>query len=290
MVIDPPATAERVLISRRDGGALVVERFGPSDGPPLLLTHGFGQTRLAWEESAHKLAARGFQVLTLDARGHGDSDWSANAEYTLDDFLDDLDRVVATLDQPPILIGASMGGLLGLLAMGERDPPPFAALVLVDIAPRWETAGVERILDFMRARPDGFASIDEALELVQQYLPHRAQRHDAGSLGRYLRPRADGRLRWHWDPRLLESVGAAATPYLARLISAAQNVRAPTLLVSGAMSDVIRPESIAEFLTLVPHAEHVEIADATHMLVGDRNARFLSAVEAFLQRLGYAHD
>jgi pimeloyl-ACP methyl ester carboxylesterase len=290
MVIDPPASAERVLISRRDGGALVVERFGPSDGPPLLLTHGFGQTRLAWEESAHKLAARGFQVLALDARGHGDSDWSANAEYTLDDFLDDLDRVVATLDQPPILIGASMGGLLGLLAMGERDPPPFAALVLVDIAPRWETAGVERILDFMRARPDGFASIDEALELVQQYLPHRAQRHDAGSLGRYLRPRADGRLRWHWDPRLLESVGAAATPYLARLISAAQNVRAPTLLVSGAMSDVIRPESIAEFLTLVPHAEHVEIADATHMLVGDRNTRFLSAVEAFLQRLGYAHD
>jgi len=288
MVIDRPTSfAERRIerVERADGRELTFEEFGPPSGAPLLFAHGFGQTRLAWEESALKLGAAGHRVLTLDARGHGDSDWSSNADYELDHFLDDLKRVLARLEQPPVFIGASMGGLLGMLAAGEFQTAPFRALVLVDIAPRWETAGVERILAFMRARIDGFASVDEAIALVQEYLPHRAQRHDAGSLQRYLRPTADGRWRWHWDPRLLESVQASAGPYMQRLGAAAAQLRLPTLLVSGALSDVVRPQAISEFLTLVPHAQHVEISDATHMVVGDRNTQFLHAVETFLAGL-----
>jgi len=287
MVIDAPSSIQRSreTVTRADLGRLVIERFGPQTGQPILLTHGFGQTRLAWEESAHKLAQAGFQAVTLDARGHGDSDWSASADYQLDHFLDDLQRVLDTFSRPPVLIGASMGGLLGMLAAGEFARNPFRALVLVDIAPRWETAGVERILQFMRAKADGFSSIEEALTLVQDYLPQRAARHDSGSLGRYLRLQPNGRYRWHWDPRLLDSIQASATPYMARLSAAAQRLQLPTLLVSGALSDVVSPAAIQEFLTLVPHASHVEIEQASHMLVGDRNTQFLNATSQFLATL-----
>lgn len=288
MVIATPVrfAEQRIArIVRADDRMLVSEEFGERGQPTLLFTHGFGQTRLAWEESAQKLSRAGFHAITLDARGHGDSDWSAAAAYELDHFLDDLKRVLRPLPKPPVLIGASMGGLLGMLAAGEFDEPPFRALVLVDIAPRWETEGVERILAFMRARLDGFESIDEAVALVQAYLPHRAQRHDVGSMARYLRSTADGRWRWHWDPRLLDSVQASAGPYMQRLSAAAARLKLPTLLISGALSDVVRPEAIAEFLKLVPHAQHVEITDATHMVVGDRNTQFLHAVETFLAGL-----
>ncbi len=264
---------------------LAADLVGRDGDPGLVLTHGFGQTRLAWEDSAPLLAAQGWQCLALDARGHGDSDWCPQQRYELDHFLDDLLAVCAHFEQPPVLVGASMGGLMGLLAAGEVRPLPFRALILVDVVPRWEREGVERILGFMRAHPAGFASVDEAVEAVAAYLPHRQRRHDAGSLVRYLRPTDDGRWRWHWDPSLLDGREAGPERYLPRLLQAAQGVSVPSLLVSGGLSDVVSEQGVDEFLQLVPNAEHVRIDDAAHMVVGDRNTRFVHAVADFLRRL-----
>jgi pimeloyl-ACP methyl ester carboxylesterase len=268
-----------------DGLSLAVETRGPDHGLPVVFAHGFGQSRHAWTRAAQSLADRGWRTVTFDARGHGDSDRVEDGRYELAQFVDDLLAVALSLDAPPVLVGASMGGLLGLVAAGETRPDPFRALVLVDITPRWETAGVERMLGFMRAHPQGFASLDEAAEEVAAYLPQRRRRKDRYELAQLLRRGADGRLRWHWDPAMLDTVACEGERRQQRLLNAARNIDVPTLLVSGGRSDIVSDATVKEFLDAVPHATHVQIPHAAHTLAGDDNAAFTAAIEPFLNTL-----
>ena len=251
---------------------------------PVLFAHGFGQTRHAWTTTASALAARGFQTLAYDARGHGDSDWNPeDVAYHGEQFADDLIVLAGEQVRPPVLVAASMGGLFGLLAE-SRWPGLFAAMVLVDITPRWETAGVERILAFMTAHPRGFGSLAEAADVIAAYLPHRPRKSDA-SLRSLLREDAEGRWRWHWDPRLVAELARDSAQHQDALADAAGRVRCPLLLVSGGRSDLVSNDSIADFLALAPHATHVQLPQATHMLAGDDNDAFTATVLNYLDAL-----
>jgi pimeloyl-ACP methyl ester carboxylesterase len=269
---------------RPGGVALALETFGAA-GTPIVFAHGFGQTRQAWTTTAAALAARGHRALTYDARGHGDSDWRSAEPYTWEQMRDDLAAIARAQAQRPVLVGASMGGLVGLAAQGEYAPL-FRALVLVDVTPRWEPRGVDRILNFMRAHPDGFESLDAAAAAIAAYLPHRRERKSPDRLRTLLADRGDGRLCWHWDPRLVDELARVSESYQPLLLDAARRIRIPTLLISGGASDVVSHETIDEFLALVPHARHVRVADATHMIVGDDNAAFTRRVAAFLEEIG----
>jgi pimeloyl-ACP methyl ester carboxylesterase len=278
----PEPLIERIAAS--DGLRLAIETLGARGRPGIAFAHGFGQTRGAWSATAAALAASGYACLAYDARGHGDSDWRADAPYAWDQLVEDLATIARRFREPPVLVGASMGGLVGLA--GEHvHGPLFRALILVDVTPRWETRGVGRILDFMRAHPDGFASIDEAAAAVAAWLPHRAERKSPDRLRALLADHGDGRLRWHWDPRLVDELATTSSGEQARLADAARNLRIPTLLISGGASDIVSDETIAEFLSLVPHARHVSVPGATHMVVGDDNAAFTRHVAEFLQTL-----
>jgi pimeloyl-ACP methyl ester carboxylesterase len=266
-----------------DGIVLAADRWeGDPAKPPVLFLHGFGQTRQAWGTTARRLADAGHASVALDGRGHGQSGWNAAHEaYSMEQFVADIEHVARGHARRPVLVGASMGGLLGLLTEGESASGLYEALVLVDITPRWESQGVERILGFMGAHPEGFASLEAAADAIAAYLPHRRRKspHELRSL---LVAQPDGRWRWHWDPRLLDEVAREGERYQSRLIAAARRVRAPTLLVSGGLSDLVSDATVREFLQLVPHAEHVRIADATHMVAGDRNDAFTGAILDFL--------
>jgi pimeloyl-ACP methyl ester carboxylesterase len=269
---------------------LAVETRYPAGNPTLLFAHGFGQTRGAWNGAATALAEQGCRCVTFDSRGHGESDrMPGNGDsggYHMDQFADDLLRLAAAQPQPPILVGASMGGLLGIVLAGEVRPAPFRALVLVDITPRWETAGVERILAFMQAHPDGFADYAEASEQIAAYLPQRRERKSEEQLRPLLREGADGRLRWHWDPALLAgALVQESERYQPLLQAAAAKIEVPVLLLSGARSDVVSRATVDEFLQLVPHAQHVELPHATHMVAGDANDAFTREVIRFVQSL-----
>ncbi|MDE2247830.1 MAG: alpha/beta hydrolase [Xanthomonadaceae bacterium] len=267
------------------GLSLAVQTRHPAGAPTLLFAHGFGQTRGAWTGAAQALAAAGCRCVTFDLRGHGESDRLADGGYHMDQFSDDMVRLALALaqPQPPILVGASMGGLLGMVVAGEVRPQPFRALVLVDITPRWETAGVERILAFMQAHPDGFADYAEAAEQIAAYLPQRRERKSEEQLRPLLREGEDGRLRWHWDPALLAGLVHESERYQPRLQAAAARIDVPVLLLSGARSDVVSRATVDEFLNLVPQARHVELADATHMVAGDANDAFTHEVIRFVQ-------
>ena len=251
---------------------LVADAHGDPSARPVLLLHGGGQTRRAWGGTAAALAERGFHAVALDLRGHGESDWAPDGDYTVDAFAADVRAVAVRLGDRPALIGASLGGLAALIAEGEAAAPGASAVVLVDITPRVQPEGVDRIVTFMTSHPD-----------VAAYVPHRPRPKDAAGLGKNLRLGTDGRYRWHWDPRLMTGerrINARRDPE--RLDRAARGLRVPTLLVRGRMSDVVAEEDARHFLALVPHARYVDVSDAGHMVTGDRNDPFTGAVVEFL--------
>ena len=284
----PRDDGDTVVFRTGSGLALRASAWGDPRATPVLFLHGGGQTRHAWSKSARAIAARGHRAIALDQRGHGDSDRSPTGDYRVDDFVADLRDVVSALDRPPVLVGASLGGLASLLLHeARRDHSAVAslALVLVDIAPRVEDAGVARILDFMDRHRDGFDTLEQAADAVAAYLPWRPRPRSLDGLKKNLRRTADGGYRWHWDPRMLDGFRRDDIIDNQRLFAAARAVPGPILLVRGVMSDVISPAIVEEFLAAVPHAEHLDVSSAGHMVAGDSNDVFSDAVMAFLARL-----
>lgn len=263
-----------------NGLELVADASGPEDGPPVLLLHGGGQTRHAWGKTAQTLADRGFRAIAVDARGHGESDWDPTGRYDLEDFAADLAAIVRAQPTPPAVVGASLGGSTAMVAVGGMGVV-VSSIVLVDIAPQIEPSGVERIFAFMSGHPNGFSNLAEAADAVAAYLPHRRRPRDLDGLKKNLREHADGRLRWHWDPRFIEAMKTRG-PSRRDLVEAARSLAVPTLLVRGKLSDLLTEDGAQHFLSLVPHAEYVDVSGAAHMVAGDANDRFTDAVTSFL--------
>jgi pimeloyl-ACP methyl ester carboxylesterase len=263
------------------GITIVGDRRGDPEGRPVLLLHGGGQTRHAWDATAQALAARGFDVIAVDLRGHGESDWAPDGVYRSADYMADLNAVVSTFSQKPIVVGASLGGMLALVFAGAVRPTATAGLVLVDVAHETRTEGVNRIIDFMEAGSSGFASLDEAADAVAAYLSHRKRPESTDGLRKNLRQHADGRWYWHWDPRLLKNEDLKEARGTGIFVNAARNVKVPALLVRGRESDVVDDKIANDLLALIPHARDVNVAGAEHMVAGDANDAFTNAILDF---------
>ncbi|BBZ05643.1 peroxidase [Mycolicibacterium chitae] len=259
---------------------------GP-DRPEVVLLHGGGQTRGSWKSTGQRLAAAGWTTYAVDARGHGDSDWSGEGDYSSEAMVRDVVAVAKSRAMPPILVGASMGGQAALVAIGE-NPGIASGLVLVDIAVSPSLPGVERVREFLQSGLSGFTTLEEAAQAVAAYNPHRARPPKPDGLARNLRQR-DGRWYWHWDPAFIGNRGPGGETHQhrrARGRRAARNVDVPTLLVKGAQSDVVTAEGVLELRTLIPHATYVEVGGTGHMVSGDDNDAFTAAVLKFLHDLG----
>lgn len=275
-----------------DGNRLVADRFGAA-GRPVLLLHGGGQTRHAWDATGTRLAQRGFQAWSMDQRGHGDSDWVDSGAYDFVDFARDVvavsERIESDTGFRPIAIGASLGGIASLLAEGRLQAGTLSALVLVDITPRMDPSGVNKVISFMSDRlEDGFASVEEAADAIARYLPHRKRPSSLDGLAKNLRRHADGRYRWHWDPRFLGGHhDREVEPHHIEdeLVAAARMLKLPVLLVRGGRSELVSDHHVEEFMTLVPHARYADVEGAGHMVAGDRNDAFAGAVVRFLDQL-----
>ena len=156
-----------VELQGHQGLRLRANEFGDPNGSPVLLLHGGGQTRHAWGSTARVLAKLGWHALSIDLRGHGESEWPANADYRLERFADDLRAISSVLLKPPVLIGVSLGGCASMIALGTPPVLKARALVLVDVAPKIEHEGGKRIADFMTEHlDDGFGSLDEVADAI----------------------------------------------------------------------------------------------------------------------------
>jgi pimeloyl-ACP methyl ester carboxylesterase len=259
-----------------NGGAASAEGH-----PTILMLHGGGQNRHSWKNTGQILADGGFHVIALDSRGHGDSDRSPTATYTVEALCGDILQVLYQIGRPVAVVGASMGGLTGILAAHEAGPELVTKLVLVDVVPRFDKDGSARIRDFMFSGIDGFDSLEEAAEAVSAYLPYRTKPRSPEGLKKNLRMR-DGRWYWHWDPAFLTKPDDDPFLRMDMLEQAAINLQIPILLIRGKLSDVVTPEGVEDFLAKVPGAEFVELADAGHTAAGDDNDAFSDVVVRFV--------
>ncbi|MBU3707445.1 MAG: alpha/beta hydrolase [Mycobacterium sp.] len=267
-----------------DGITLVGDewnRDGAGDRPTILMLHGGGQNRFSWKNTGEVLADRGFHVVALDARGHGDSDRSPGGVYTIDILTEDVLAVLRQIGRPVVLIGASMGGMTGIQVAYRAGADTVTKLILVDVVPRFESKGSFRIRDFMVNHVAGFDTLEDAADAIAEYLPYRKRTRNLEGLKKNLRHR-DGRWYWHWDPAFVTQPGDDAFVEIEKLEREAMALRIPILLIRGKLSDVVSPEGVEDFLAKVPTAEFVELSDAGHTAAGDDNDAFSEAMVEFV--------
>jgi pimeloyl-ACP methyl ester carboxylesterase len=274
---------ERFEFAGEDGITLVADAWGNPASPAVILAHGGGQTRHSWGGTAEALAAQGWYAVAYDHRGHGESDWSVDSLYDIVHFALDMACLARRFSTPPVVVGASLGGMSAMLGAGEIEAGMFRAIVLVDVTPSLNQAGVVKIFEFMHEHIEtGFASLEEAADAVARYTG-RPRRDDLSGLGKNLRER-EGRFYWHWDPNFFAPrKDGPSSPD--QLKDAASKIELPVLLIRGRSSDVVTEAEVKDFLQLIPHAEYVDVDKARHMVAGDRNDIFTDAVTEFLHRL-----
>jgi pimeloyl-ACP methyl ester carboxylesterase len=281
---------EQFSTSGIGGVRIVADRQGDPLARAVVFLHGGGQTRRSWGRAAAAVAKRGWQAVTIDLRGHGESDWSSEGDYRVVSFAADVQEVLRGLPEKPVLVGASLGGFTSMLLAGEISPGIASAVVLVDIVPNMEQSGANRIHNFMSDRVEsGFGSLEEVADAIAEYNPHRPRPTDLEGLTTNLRRRGD-RWYWHWDPQFIS--GTAAFPPFEvtdadRMHTAVEAILrggVPMLLIRGQVSDLVSQARADEFLARFPAVEFTDVRGAGHMVAGDRNDVFAGAVLDFLSR------
>ncbi|MDZ7600231.1 MAG: alpha/beta hydrolase [Hoeflea sp.] len=285
-----------VQFKGHSGNRIAGDRHAPrgaQHGNPVLLLHGGGQTRHAWGGAARRIADSGHAAFTVDQRGHGDSAWVGDLAYASEDFAADAvavcREIAAQSGRAPVLVGASLGGISGMLAAHQGGADLLAGLVLVDITPHMDAEGVSKIQGFMAERMrEGFATLEEAAGAIAAYLPNRPPPRSLAGLAKNLRKGGDGRYRWHWDPAFIDgprTINTGGEAVQRNLIAAARSLTMPVLLVRGQQSELVTEEAVQAFREMAPHADFVDVSGAGHMVAGDRNDAFNDAVLGFLDRL-----
>lgn len=271
-----------------EGNCLVADLWD-GHGHPVVFLHGGGQTRRSWDATAMQVAESGMRAITVDLRGHGESEWAKSGAYSFEEYGADaaalFRQVTERFRARPSAVGASLGGLSSLMAE-TRHGPLLESLVLVDITPRMDPNGVARIQGFMGERmEEGFATLEEAAEAIAGYLPHRKRPRSLDGLRKNLRQGEDGRYRWHWDPNFIKgdkSIDHNGRALMEGLIDALPSLNLPVLLVRGMQSELVHEDYAREFVAMVPSARYVDVGGAGHMVAGDKNDIFCSAVLEFL--------
>jgi len=277
-----PMRSERRTFSGA-GVKLVGDVVGDPSGQSILMMHGGGQTRHSWSAATRELGRRGYHVFSVDLRGHGESDWAPDGSYELSSYRDDILSLLKEVPGYPVIVGASLGGLTGMLVIGETQARVASGLVLVDVTPRIELEGVQRIQEFMTGNLDGFETLEEVADAISAYNPNRPRPVRLDGLMKNLRKR-EGRYFWHWDPAMLMRGDFDKVRHLDRLDRATAAINVPTMLVRGTESDIVSDDTVAHMRELMPDADYVDIGGAGHMVAGDKNDAFNSAIFTFLEK------
>lgn len=226
------------------GVVLRGDRQGDPDDPLVLLVHGGGQTREIWNDTATALVRAGRQVISIDLRGHGESEWPADARYDFGAYVEDLRAVLAQLPSRPVIVGASLGGWVAAAAVGEDGGHLASGLVLADAPPDLDLTNIRQTAGAIRA--------------------------------------ASETAKGAYDARMLERFQLDQA--LERFKAAAPNIRVPALFVRGALSDITDAASASRIVEQIPGAEYAEIGEAGHLVASDRSDLFSATLLDFMER------
>lgn len=274
------ADAVNETVAGYGGVSLACQRWGDPADPSVVLVHGLGQSRHVWEGTARDLAAAGRHVVAFDLRGHGDSG-RAPGGYRLSDMVEDLRNLLSSLSDRPVLVGASAGGWLAAMALGEGGAHFASGLILVDTPPTLGSDHDRWVGEALRSHRAGFATLEEAGQAAAALHPRRDPA-EPGALARRLRTGDDGRLYWNWDLAVLDAFGADGVE--ARFRQSLQRVTVPIFAIHGEASEIMTPAMIAQLQSLAPTMEVGAIEGAGHLVVSERGEAFNGVLLEFLER------
>ncbi len=257
--------------------------WGKNDKEPMLLLHGFMAHAHAWDEFALGFQDR-FHIIALDQRGHGESQWSEDEAYSLDDHFSDIAYLIESLElKGLIFMGHSMGGRNALFYTACH-PQNVARLILVDARPANSLRASERLKYDLLHLPLQASSLDEIAQAMRVLYPsvpidicHDLASHgykEEGVGGCFV-PKYDARMSFH-----SEQMGCMTEdlwPFM-------KNVGCPTLIVRGEESPFLSREDAQEMSVVIPQAEWVEIPQATHLPVQENPVIFKKVISDFLSK------
>ena len=255
--------------------------WGTAGLPPMVFLHGGGLNAHTWDLVCASLR-RERHCLALDQRGHGESEWSPEMDYSTESQAGDLDAFVDRLGvERFVLVGMSLGGV-NALAWAGRHSRRLDRLVVIDVGPEIRTEGVRKIQAFTSdAKP--LDSLDEFIDKAMSFNPRRNRELLRRSLLHNLRRMPDGRFMWKYDQRHRGKADPAAYERRRELLwSAVDGIECPTLVVRGAQSDVFHDEDAERLATRLKKGRWVRIEGAGHTVQGDNPAALLAALREFL--------
>jgi pimeloyl-ACP methyl ester carboxylesterase len=251
--------------------------WGEPDADAVLLLHGGNQSAHSWDLVSLHLADR-YHVFALDQRGHGDSEWSRDLDYSIEAKA--ADGAAFIQDQRlglPIVLGHSMGGQVTMrMVLSGTD---VKAVILVDVGPELSPKGVEVVHNFVTHNVE-FDDLDAFLDNVVKYDPYRSRQHIARTVKYNMLRRADGKYVSKVDHRRANNEAPAPMP-----LDDVAGIRRPVLLVRGEESNVLEPDAAARFVAALPDGRLETVAHAGHNVHGANTPGFLDAIAPFLAAL-----
>ncbi len=255
--------------------------WGNTNRSTILMLHGISQQAHSWDFISLPLSVD-YRVIALDQRGHGDSDWSPNGNYSTDIYVGDIEGFVGAMGLENFhLMGHSMGGR-NSLAWASGRPGVLKSLTIVDTGPETQRRGQNRIQQF-RELPDELDTLDEFASRVMEYTG-RNREQTMGALKYSIRQRQDGKWTWKYDKAMRVSGFRAPTWTPDQLWDGWRKIDCPALVVRGARSDIFADETMVRMAEEHWDCTTVTVENAGHLVQGDNPPDFLAAVQGLLSR------
>jgi pimeloyl-ACP methyl ester carboxylesterase len=260
-----------------------------NEGVPLVLLHGHGNEAHLWDDFVPTVSEH-YRVLAVDQRGHGDSGWDAEGRYDSNTMADDLEAILEHFEIDRfVLIGFSMGGRVSM-AFAGRHPERLAGLVLVDIAPELDARGIARIGNEMsEQRAPVFTSVEEYARMLSLNYPAGQPAAIQRMAKHGLRQREDGLFELKMDPNLrgeradTPEAKAEEEAFIQHQWDALAKIPCPTLVVRGAASDILSPDTADKMVDeVLQNGTLAIIPQAAHSVATDNPEAFQQAVAKFV--------
>lgn len=258
--------------------------WGKAHLPPIVLLHGVRLQAHTWDMSALLLRDH-YHLIAVDQRGHGDSEWTSDADFVQDTFqlmVEDARQLIDHLSTKHgwkkfILVGMSMGGIVAM-QYAAQFANRLQALCIVDIAPTTMNSGVLSMEGF-KLETETLSRFEDFLERAHKFMPHRPIAQLRYSLLHSLKQQPDGRWTWKQDHR--PGAVKRLTP-LSDLWNDLPKIDVPTLLMRGAQSNVLAEDTALRAVQTFPNAKLVTIDPATHNVHSDNPSAFARELHSFL--------
>ena len=238
----------------------------PKNQRVLVCVHGLTRCARDFDRLAAALSEH-YRVVCPDVAGRGDSEWLADPMlYQIPQYVSDMVTLIARLDVENVhWVGTSMGGLIGM-ALAAQPGTPVQKLVINDAGPVISKVSLERIATFVGMAP-AFPDIATAEKYIRAVSAAFGPHTDAE--WRFLtdvvvRKNADGSLRLHYDPKLAEPFRATMPEKDLELWPLWDAIRCPTLVLRGALSDLLTRDTCDRMTGRGPKAKVVEIDGVGH--------------------------